>query len=278
MAPAFDSLVRSCYVLEQGDREWRVIGIFIRLAAIYRLTPDGLPLVLSVAHLHSKSAFDSLPLAIAIYRLIGHQLTHRGQRLALQQAANGEYQIARVPGTFRVVSYAELPANHRYAEGYQRTDPVIRRPQMGGWLYSSFSAFLLNCLVTVWHRQNGVTERMVVSGFVGRQDSRYVSLLTGSVAEEEGIVVDSRVDGGNVNWDHVTDSRVIIIGGYRAGDAVAASVSVGHGDVGLYTTEMLAGASAPLDARFPVLMDRARRLLRRFNLENGVISRGTVMA
>ena len=43
----FTYVLRAAYVLEQGSNEWPGMGRFIRLAAIYRLTPpNGLPLVL----------------------------------------------------------------------------------------------------------------------------------------------------------------------------------------------------------------------------------------
>ncbi|CEM04355.1 unnamed protein product [Vitrella brassicaformis CCMP3155] len=132
----FTYVLRAAYVLEQGSNEWRGMGRFIRLAAIYRLIPaNGLPLVLSAqwltAHLPRRTAFHHLPLTMAIYRLFGHLLTHNTHSLALQRAGNGAYRIGNGSyqiggGRFRVVPLAELSGGHRYADGYQRTDPVIR--------------------------------------------------------------------------------------------------------------------------------------------------------
>ncbi|CEL91970.1 unnamed protein product [Vitrella brassicaformis CCMP3155] len=132
----FTYVLRVAYVLEQGTDERRRIGWFIRLAAIYGLTPaSGLPLVLSaqwlMAHLPSKTAFHQLPDAMAIYRLLGHLLTYQGTSLALQQADNGGYRIGNE--SFRVVPFGDLPGGHRYADGYKRTDPAIR--WVDNWLY-----------------------------------------------------------------------------------------------------------------------------------------------
>jgi len=98
------------------------------MAFIYRLTPANAtrPLCLSADSLPTATAFHQLPLAMALYAIIGQQLTCGGTRLALQQANDsGAYRIGGV--TFRVVSLGELPGGHRYAEGYKRTNPVIRQ-------------------------------------------------------------------------------------------------------------------------------------------------------
>mmetsp|Transcript_5968 Transcript_5968/g.16989 ORF Transcript_5968/g.16989 Transcript_5968/m.16989 type:complete len:219 (+) Transcript_5968:585-1241(+) len=77
------------YVLEEGRSEWRVMGTIVRLAATYRLTTTGLPLVLSVAYLPSKTAFHKLSLTVAIYKTIEHQLRCFGGSLVFDQADNG---------------------------------------------------------------------------------------------------------------------------------------------------------------------------------------------
>ncbi|CEL96818.1 unnamed protein product [Vitrella brassicaformis CCMP3155] len=85
------------YVLERGSgEEWRAMGRFLRLAFIHRLTPAGatLPLRLSADTLSTATAFHQLPLALAIYKIIGRQLTCTGTSLALHPADNnGQYRI-----------------------------------------------------------------------------------------------------------------------------------------------------------------------------------------
>ncbi|CEM04367.1 unnamed protein product [Vitrella brassicaformis CCMP3155] len=136
----FSYMLRAAYVLEQGSDEWPGMGRFIRLAAIYRLTPaNGCP--------WCSTAFHRIPLAMAIYRLFRHLLTYGFNSLALQPADNGRYRIGYLP--VRVVPLGELPSGHRYAEGYKRTDPVIR---CGSLLFRSFSAFLLHTMIC-WCRQ-----------------------------------------------------------------------------------------------------------------------------
>ncbi|CEM36475.1 unnamed protein product [Vitrella brassicaformis CCMP3155] len=114
------------YVLErESGEEWRAMGRFLRLAFIYRVTTNTTrPLRLSADALPTATAFHQLPLTMAIYRLFGHQLTYGGTTLALQQSDDGRYQIG--DESFRVVPLGELPGGLRYAEDYQRTDPVIR--------------------------------------------------------------------------------------------------------------------------------------------------------
>ncbi|CEL98592.1 unnamed protein product [Vitrella brassicaformis CCMP3155] len=73
----------------QGGGVWQEMADFIRVAAIYKLTGDGLPLVLSpqwmADHLATKAAFDELPLALAIYNTFGHLLSYQGTTLELRR-------------------------------------------------------------------------------------------------------------------------------------------------------------------------------------------------
>ncbi|CEL95890.1 unnamed protein product [Vitrella brassicaformis CCMP3155] len=70
------------------------MGRFLRMAFIYRLTPNATrPLRLSADSLPTATAFHQLPLAMAIYKTFGHQLTHTGVSLALQQSDDGLYRI-----------------------------------------------------------------------------------------------------------------------------------------------------------------------------------------
>ncbi|CEM35776.1 unnamed protein product [Vitrella brassicaformis CCMP3155] len=255
------------------------MGRFIRLAAIYRLTPaNGLPLVLSAqwltAHLPSRTAFHQLPLAIAIYRSFGHLLTHSGQSLALQQADNGQYRMGN-EAPFRVVPLGELPGGHPYAEGYKRTDPVIRS---GGWLYHSFSAFLLYALLS-WSHEEGVGHRRVLAANIGRGDNRYGRLVrTDDISEDQGIAVDYRDVWFNLNAANPIDLRRVIVSGFRPNETVAAHLRVGYGDIDLRTTEpSAADRSQPLADRYPVSVGAARRLLQAFELERDVIDRGWVV-
>ncbi|CEM25405.1 unnamed protein product [Vitrella brassicaformis CCMP3155] len=257
----FTYALRAAYVLEQDSNEWRGMGPLIRLVAIYRLTPaNGLPLVLSAqwltARLPSRTAFHQLPLAMAIYRLFGHLLTDVGTSLALQQADdNGAYRIGSQ--SFRVVPLGELPAGHPYAEGYKRTDPVVRF----GPLYRSFSAFLL------------------YGADIGRGDPRYGRLLTDAVTEDSGIAVDSRNDGFDLNDAAAIDYRHVIVSGFRPGETVAAHMYVWLGSIQLYTTEIstAAGRPASLSDRYSVSVGAARRVLRGFGLESDVVDRGRVL-
>ncbi|CEM04378.1 unnamed protein product [Vitrella brassicaformis CCMP3155] len=181
----FTYVLRAAYVLEQGSSEWPGMGGFIRLAAIYRLTPaNGLP---------------------------------------LPDAYSGAYRIGSM-GLFRVVPLDELPDGHRYADGYKRTDPVIRCGR-GLLLYRSFSAFLLERLLCRWRRQGrvgrrkvlrrqggllmthtipedlgrwsdgeGVGRRRVLWAPIDRHDPRYGRLLTEGITEDLDIAVDYRSD------------------------------------------------------------------------------------
>ncbi|CEM29839.1 unnamed protein product [Vitrella brassicaformis CCMP3155] len=237
----FTYVLRAAYVLEQGSNEWPGMGRFIRLAAIYRLTPaNGLPLVLSAqwltAHLPSRTAFHQLPLAMAIYRLFGHLLTHNTHSLALQPADNGHYRIGNM--TFRVVPLGELPGGHPYADGYKRTDPAIRR---GGNLYPSFSAaFLLERLLVRWWDGEGVGQRLVLTSHIGRDDARYGRLLrTDSITEDLGIVADWRYDRGDLDAAGATDCRRVVVSGFRPGETVAAHLRVTPGCIQLYTMSHL---------------------------------------
>ncbi|CEL99935.1 unnamed protein product [Vitrella brassicaformis CCMP3155] len=275
-------VLRVAYVLEQGSsQEWRRVGVvFIRLAAIYRLTPaSGLPLVLPaqwlMANLLSKTTFHQLPLAMAIYRLFGHILTSQGQSLALQQAGNGAYRIGNV--SFGVVQLSDLPHGNDYATGYQRTDPVIRWDNL---LYPSFSSFLLRTVLVWWRHGVGVGRRHVLTGRIIDNDPRYRRLLTEAMSEQQhgGIAVDYRWDGRNLNHANPTYFRCVSVSGFRPGERVAAYVEVGVGDIRLLTTERPVGdRSQPLVDRYPISMPRWRAVLRHFGVEDDVINRGRVL-
>ncbi|CEM08828.1 unnamed protein product [Vitrella brassicaformis CCMP3155] len=270
------------HLLEQGSgAEWRAMGRFIRLAAIYRLTPNApLPLRLSADALPSPTSFHQLPLAMAIYRLFGHLLTYHGQSLALQQAGNGVYRIDNQ--SLRVVALSDLPAGNPYRSGYQTTDPVMRQAD---YLYRSFSSLLLSMLLTLWHREAGVGHRWVLTACINDNDPRYRCLLTEPISEQQGIAVDYRFDNGNLNYAHPIDYRFVTVSGFRPNETIAAqlfvgrSVCAGLGVIDLSTTERHENAdrSQPLDDRYPISMPRWGAVLQHFSLENDVINRGMVL-
>ncbi|CEM03526.1 unnamed protein product [Vitrella brassicaformis CCMP3155] len=244
-----DSL-KVVHVLERGSGdEWQAMGRFIRLAAVYRLTPRAtLPLRLSADRLPSPTAFQQLPLALAIYKTFSlrhrHMLTHKGQRLALQQADNhGAYRIG--DESFRVVPKSELPAGHRYRSG------------------------LLWC----WCYEEGVDQRMVLYTTIANFDPRYRRLLTEPISQQQGISVDYRQENGRHGQRHV------VVSGFRPGETIAAYLWVGNGRVELWTTEASSAThrSHPLFDRFPTSMPRWDAVLRHFELAEYVINRGTVI-
>ncbi|CEM07780.1 unnamed protein product [Vitrella brassicaformis CCMP3155] len=270
------------YVLERGSgEEWRAMGRFLRMAFIYRLTPANAtrPLQLSADSLPTAAAFHQLPLAMAIYKIIGHLLTHHTHSLALQHADNGAYRIGNE--SFRVVPLDELPSGHRYAEGYKRTDPVIR---WGALFSRSFSAYLMARLLSWWSGGEGVSHRKVVHQLIDRRYDRLRG--TDAITEDQGIAVDYRCDGGHLNAG-ATDRRYVIVSGFRPGETVAAHLQVSVSTTGLWigydiimlrTTEAPgADRSHPLAHRFPISEPLCRRVLRRFGLESDVIDRGRVV-
>ncbi|CEM29761.1 unnamed protein product [Vitrella brassicaformis CCMP3155] len=254
------------HVLEQGSGgEWRATGRFIRLAAIYRLTPNGsLPLRLSADALPSPTAFHQLPLIMALYKIIGHSLAHQGTSLALQQANNdGAYRIG--DQSFRVVPLSELPANHPYRSGYQRTDPVIRHEDL---LFPSFWSFLVRLLVGMGNRYRLIRR-------INHDDPRYRRLLTETITKQQGgIAVDYRRDFGDLNHANPDDDRrLVIVSGFRPNERVAAHLEV-WGRIDLLTTEASAGGrSQPLTVRFPTSLPLWRAVLSHFHLGHRVINR-----
>ncbi|CEM18438.1 unnamed protein product [Vitrella brassicaformis CCMP3155] len=266
--------LRVVWLLEQGSgEEWRAMGRFLRVAFIYRLTPNATrPLQMSADSLPTATAFHQLLLTMAIYSTVGRQLTYGGTSLALQQADDGAYRIGNV--SFRVVSHGDLPGGHRYADGYKRTDPTNR---WGSDLFPSFSAYLLTRLFWQCCYEEGVGQRRVLRADIGRGDPRYGRLLTEGITEDQGIAVDWRYDGGHLNAANPSDCRLVIVSGFRRNETLAAYLWVGSGRIDLYTTEpSAADAPAPIAQRFPESVGAVRRVLRAFGLERDVIDRGTV--
>ncbi|CEM18271.1 unnamed protein product [Vitrella brassicaformis CCMP3155] len=263
------------YLLEQGSGdEWRGMGRFIRLATIYLLTPTAtLPLRLSADALPTPAALHQLPLAMAVYKTIGHRLTYQGTSLQLQRANNDAYRIGNE--SFRVLPLSDLPANYPYRSGYKTTDPVTRRAD---YLYRSFASSLVLTLLERWHHQEGVGHRHVLNAHIDRGDPRYRRLLTEGISEQQGIAVDFRFDFGNLNYANPEDRRRVIVSGFRPNDRVAAFLEESWGYINLWTTERSLGdRSQPLVDRFPQSMPRWSAVLSHFDLADDVINRGTVV-
>mmetsp|Transcript_13842 Transcript_13842/g.39867 ORF Transcript_13842/g.39867 Transcript_13842/m.39867 type:complete len:285 (+) Transcript_13842:269-1123(+) len=282
------------------------MGMFIRVAAICQLVPSGLPLVLSVVHLSSLSAFHEMPLAMAIYRLIDGQLMHEGKTFELRQVDNihstatsrslltnwtcgvwpslGGRQPAAERGyrigtsrPFRVVPYGDLPDGHPYAEGYNERDPVVGN----GSFYRSFTANLLSLVA-----RHGLGMKPVVSAFIALFDDRCESLLTADdIPESEAIVADCRDNGDYYDRrDSASDWRRVVVSGFRPTDTVAADVLLcGWNSLLFHTTETPASDApvasfASLDVRYPISVPLWRQMLRRFDLESDVIRRGRILS
>ncbi|CEM30003.1 unnamed protein product [Vitrella brassicaformis CCMP3155] len=270
------------YVLERGSgEEWRAMGRFLRLIFIYRLTPADAtrPLRLSADALPTAAAFHQLPLAMALYKIVGHLLTRMGTRLALQRHCSlalqhgndGSYWIGH-EAPFRVVPLGDLPGGHPYADGYKRSDPVIRRC---GCLFRSFSAFLLDRLHFWWWDGGGGVKMTVLTAKIGR-DPRYDRLVTEGITGDLGITVDERFDHGDLNHADARDGRRVMVSGFRPGETVAAYLYIAFGYIVLRTTDTGGDRSQPVAERLPESMPLWRRVLWRYNLESDVIDRGWI--
>ncbi|CEM04349.1 unnamed protein product [Vitrella brassicaformis CCMP3155] len=273
--------IKTVHVLERCSGHWQMMKTFLRLAAVHRLTPANAtpPLRLSAESLPATTAFDQMPLAMALYATIGQQLTHRGTSLALQQVDDGHFWIGDLP--FRVVPLGRLPGGHPYTKGYTKTDPPIYLRYNFGCtrdLFPSFSTFLIAMLLRMWYRARGVGYRMVLGAGIGRDDPRYRRLITERITEDLGIAVDWRYDGGDLNAaTQVSDHRRVIVSGFRLNETIAAHLRVVRGVIELWTTERPAASrSHPLAVRYPVSMPLWGAVLRRFGLEHDVINGGRV--
>ncbi|CEL92410.1 unnamed protein product [Vitrella brassicaformis CCMP3155] len=245
--------LKAVYVLEQGSgEEWRAMGRFIRLAAIYQLTPNAtLPLRLSADALPTATAFHQLPLILALYKIIGHLFTYKRTSLQLQQASNDAYRIGNV--SFRVLQEGDMLAGHPYRRGYQTSAPAIRRDV---WLSPFFSSFLVRTMLVSWWPEEGVDNRRVLTANIGRDANRRGRLMREVISERQGgITVDDRWDEGNMNHANPVDFRRVIVSGFRPGERVAAYLYVGVGFINLRMTEARVGhRSQRLANRFPQSM------------------------
>jgi len=270
--------IKAAYVLERCSGQWTMMKRFIRLAFIHRLTPPNatLPLMLSADALPSASAFDELPLSMAVYKSIERTLNYRGTTLVLQRGNNCGYRIG--DHSFRVMALDELPADHPYRSRYKESDPVIRH---GLDLSPSLSSFLLHTLL---ESRPWAPVRVLLSLIILRDSQdRYQRLMAaGDVPEQQGIAVDYRFDVGGRNYTDPKDYRRVFVSGFRPGETVAAHLFVGEHRIELWTTEPPVAGPAPslnkvLDVRFPVSTPLWRSVLKRFNLEGVVINWGIVL-
>ncbi|CEM03353.1 unnamed protein product, partial [Vitrella brassicaformis CCMP3155] len=275
--------LRVVWLLEQGTgEEWRAMGRFLRMAFIYRLTPakSTRPLRVSADSLSAAATLHQLPITLAIYKIIGQQLSDNWTSLALQQDDDGNYRIGNESfgdESFRVVPLGELAGGHPYANSYKRTDPVILSSRDS--LYPSFSAYLLRRLLNSWPSKLESGGREVLSFLTDRDDLRCRRLQrTEGITEDQGIAVDYRYyHGDDLNAADAGEYRQVIVSGFRPDETIAAHLTVEGGSIQLWTTEAsVRGKPLLLALRFPESTGAVRRLLRPFGLERDVIDRGTV--
>ncbi|CEL92184.1 unnamed protein product [Vitrella brassicaformis CCMP3155] len=262
--PDVAGALRTTHVLERCSGHWKVMKPFIRLAFIYRLSPNATrPLVVSADSLPTASAFDELLLTMAAYKTFGHLLSYKGTSLALQRASNGAYRIG--DHSFRVVPLGDLPADHAYRSTYKDSDPVIRR---GDYLYPSFTTFIKR-MVLEWCDQEGVEEKLVTGvNDVGRDDSHYQSLLTAPTIE--GYKTVDYIDEHTFVPGDDGRLRIIILKGTAADDTIAAYLLLENGQISLWTTEAATEGSTGIE-RYPIAVAAARPLLGKYGLERTVL-------
>jgi len=271
------------YVLEQGSDEWHVMGVFVRLAAIYRLIPQALsqqgPRIMLSAdcistHVPTRAAFHRLPLTMTIFKMIQGCLIYKGRSLTLVQEEQDGGAAGRGVGDieFCVVTLVELPRLHSYRSCYKNSDPVVRENDS---LYPSFSAFLLHSVMYRWCAEEVVGEKRTLFGTIHpRFLSRYRAIITDPIEKEQHgafIMVDGQHDGGDVNADptSVVEFRLVLMTGFRQDDSFASYMTLGQGFVEVYTTEGAARgvtSGSNLDVRLPVTMPKMRSVLGRYGL------------
>ncbi|CEM02572.1 unnamed protein product [Vitrella brassicaformis CCMP3155] len=175
------------------------------------------------------------------------------------------YRIGTV--RFTTVPLTGLPLTHPYRSTYDHSDPVVRS---GGSLLPSFTEILKRTVLRRWYDvtaggmgAEGVEEKLVRSVDVGRDDSRYQSLMTARSIEgckTVDIIDEDRFglgDGGRL--------RLIILKGTAANDTIAVHLWVANGIINLWTTE------ATDIERHPVAVAAARPLLGKYGLERTVL-------
>ncbi|CEL92207.1 unnamed protein product [Vitrella brassicaformis CCMP3155] len=251
--------LRTAHVLKRCSGHWKMIKAFIPLVFIHQLTPNATrPLMLSADSLPTTSAFDELPLTMTAYKTFGHLLSHRGTSLALQRADNGAYRIG--DHSFRVVPQSELPADHPYRGTYKESDPVIR---WGHLLYPSFTAFIKRTVLIQWCYQKWVVRKPLGIARVGRDDTRYRSLLT--APSIEGYKTVDYIDEDPFAPGDDGRRRFIILKGTAANDTTAVHLWLFDGHIRLWTTE------APTKGRHVATVAAARPLLGSYGLDQRML-------
>ncbi|CEL92170.1 unnamed protein product [Vitrella brassicaformis CCMP3155] len=166
---------------------------------------------------------------------------------------------------FTTVPLSDLPPNHPYRSGYKDSDPVIRS---GGCLFPSFTAFLKGTVLMEWCDQEGVAQKLVAGASVGRDDSRYRSLLTAPTI------------GGGETIDFINEhppqgydgrERLIIVKGTTTTDTIVAYLWLSYGDISLLTTEAATEGNSDIE-RYPIAVNAARRVLVKYGLERTVLA------
>ncbi|CEL92205.1 unnamed protein product [Vitrella brassicaformis CCMP3155] len=258
--PDVAGALKTAYMLERCSGHWKVMKAFIALAFIYRLTPNATrPLMVSADSLPTTLEFDELPLTMAAYKTFGHLLSHRGTSLALRRAANGAYRIG--DHSFRVVPLSELRAEHPYRSGYKDSDPAIR---WGHYLYPSFTAFITRTVLIQWCYQKGVVRKPLGTARVGRDDTRYRSLLTAPSIEGYK-TVDYMYTVHVRGQEGYYRRRLIVLKGTGGTDTIVAFLWVSDGCISLFTTE------APTKGRHVATAAAARPLLASYGLDQRML-------
>jgi len=322
---------KCAFVLERGGALWQQMADFIHLARNRKLI-KALPLQLSpqwtADHLATKTAFDELPLALAVYSTFGHLLSHRGTSLALQrvdeeqedaddggnesgqdsdsamddrseqhdadigqqhQAEGGggsaieegagrprggqpgdgsggvtrqRYRIGNID--FTTVPLSDLPPTYPYRATYDAANPAIRR---GDYLYPSFTTFIKRTVLLLWYDQEGAQQKLVAAVFVGRDDTRYWSLLT--AATVEGCEIVDLIEERGFDGDD-DRRRLIILKGTKATDTIVAYLWLVDGNIRLHTTEAPTEDRTAIE-RYPLGVTAARPLLTEYRLERALL-------
>uniref|UniRef100_A0A7S1JWU4 Uncharacterized protein n=1 Tax=Vitrella brassicaformis TaxID=1169539 RepID=A0A7S1JWU4_9ALVE len=118
-----------------------------------------------------------------------------------------------------------------------------------------------------WCDQEGVAQKLVAGASVGRDDSRYRSLLTAPTI------------GGGETIDFINEhppqgydgrERLIIVKGTAANDTITAYLRLVYGRISLRTTEAPSDGSTDIE-RYPIAVSAARPVLVKYGLARTVL-------
>ena len=155
----------------------------LNLCRIFLLVEE-LPAVLDPEWLQSafptKASCHDIPARLAQYRSFSNRLSYRGTPLALEEGEEeAHFSIPNngfgYPLDFEVVPRDDLPQDHPYRTSYDPNDPVV---QWGSFLFPTFWALIMWCILLRWCVQDGVEQTRVASRDVGEDDPGYRALLT----------------------------------------------------------------------------------------------------